>query len=175
MSRPDALTSRLMSSESLVRIMAFWRRATVTTTASTTSTVLVMPSSRPASAPHSRQRHDHAPSQETPELGLLRDRLTWATTGAGTKGITPSSKRTLCTAHARRSFRSAATRIAASQTTVPTPNGDQSRTFGAARERCRELHSSRPRRGCRAVSHSSTAANPARRCSASRARDSHPG
>jgi hypothetical protein len=42
------------------------------------------------------------------------DRLTWATTGAGTNGTTPSSKRTLCSAHARRSFLSAATRTAAS-------------------------------------------------------------
>ena len=48
-SRPEALTSRSMSSGSLVRIVAFCRRAVVTTTASTTSGVLVMPNSRPAS------------------------------------------------------------------------------------------------------------------------------
>ena len=35
-------------------------------------------------------------------------------TGAGTTGTMPSSKRTLCSAHARRSFLSAATRTAAS-------------------------------------------------------------
>jgi hypothetical protein len=42
-SRPEALMNRSMSSGSLVRIVAFCRRAVVTTTASTTSDVLVMP------------------------------------------------------------------------------------------------------------------------------------
>jgi hypothetical protein len=48
-SSPDAATRRFMSSRSLVRIVACWRSAMVTTMASTTSAVLLLPSSRPAS------------------------------------------------------------------------------------------------------------------------------
>jgi hypothetical protein len=114
-SRPEALTSRSMSSGSLVRIVAFCRRAVVTTTASTTSDVLVMPNSRPAScasiSPSGTTTH---PIKKRRSWACCGDRLTWATTGAGTNGTTPSSKRALCSAHARRSFLSAATRTAAS-------------------------------------------------------------
>ena len=114
-SRPEALTSRSMSSGSLVRIVAFCRRAVVTTTASTTSAVLVMPNSRPAScasvSPRGTTTH---PVKKRRSWACCGDRLTWATTGAGTNGTRPSSKRALCSAHARRSFLSAATRTAAS-------------------------------------------------------------
>jgi hypothetical protein len=112
---PEALTSRSMSSGSPVRIVAFWRSAVVTTTASTTSAVLVMPNSRPAScaSPSPRGTTAH-PVKKRRSWACRGDRLTWATTGAGTNGTTPSSKRTLCSAHARRSFLSAATRTAAS-------------------------------------------------------------
>jgi len=114
-SRPEALTSRSISSGSLVRIVAFCRRAVVTTTASTTSAVLVMPNSRPAScasvSPRETTTH---PVKKRRSWTCCGDRLTWATTGAGTSGMTPSSKRTLCSAHARRSFLSAATRTPAS-------------------------------------------------------------
>jgi len=114
-SRPEALTSRSMSPGSLVRIVAFCRRAVVTTTASTTSDVLVMPNSRPAScasvSPRGTTTH---PVKKRRSWACCGDRLTWATTGAGTNGTTPSSKRALCSAHARRSFLSAATRTAAS-------------------------------------------------------------
>lgn len=114
-SRPDALTSRPMSSRSRVRIIALCRRAVVTTTASTTSDVLDMPKSRPAScasvSPRGRTAH---PVKKRWSCACCGDRLTWATTGAGTNGTTPSSKRALCSAHARRSFLSAATRTAAS-------------------------------------------------------------
>ena len=114
-SRPEALTSRSMSFGSLVRIVAFCRRAVVTTTASTTSTVLDMPSSRPAScASVSPRRTTKHPVKKRRSWACCGDRLTWTTTGAGTNGTTPSSKRTLCSAHARRSFLSAATRTAAS-------------------------------------------------------------
>ena len=71
-SRPEALTSRSMSSGSLVSIAALSRSAVVTTTASTTSDVLVIPNSRPAScasvSPRGTTTH---PGQETPELGLF--------------------------------------------------------------------------------------------------------
>ena len=114
-SRPEALTSCSMSSGSLVRIVAFCRRAVVTTTASTTSDVLVMPNSRPAScasvSPRGTTTH---PVKKRRSWACCGDRLTWTTTGAGTNGTTPSSKRALCSAHARRSFLSAATRTAAS-------------------------------------------------------------
>ena len=83
--------------------------------ASTTSAVLVMPSSRPAScaslSPRGTTTH---PVKKRRSWACCGDRLTWATTGAGTNGTTPSSKRALCSAHARRSFLSAATRTAAS-------------------------------------------------------------
>ncbi len=114
-SRPEALTSRSMSSGSLVRIVAFCRTAVVTTTASTISDVLVMPSNRPAScasvSPSGTTTH---PVKKRRSWACCGDRLTWATTAAGTNGTTPSSKRALCSAHARRSFLSAATRTAAS-------------------------------------------------------------
>ena len=114
-SRPEALTSRSMSSGSLVRIVAFCRRAVVTTTASTTSAVLVRPNRRPAScasvSPRGPTTH---PVKKRRSWACCGDRLTWATSGAGTNGTTPSSKRALCSAHARRSFLSAATRTAAS-------------------------------------------------------------
>ena len=114
-SRPEALTSCSMSSGSLVRIVAFCRRAVVTTTASTTSDVLVMPNSRPAScasvSPRGTTTH---PVKKRRSWACCGDRLTWTTTGAGTNGTTPSSKRALCSAHARRWFLSAATRTAAS-------------------------------------------------------------
>ena len=114
-SRPEALTSRSMSSGSLVRIVAFCLRAVVTTTASTTSAVLVLPNSRPAScasvSPRGTTTH---PVKKRLSWACCGDRLTWATTGAGTNGIMPTSKRALCSAHARRSFLSAATRMAAS-------------------------------------------------------------
>jgi|SRR5471030_59715 len=114
-SRPEALTSRFMSPGSPVRIVAFCRRAVVTTTASTTSEVLVMPNSRPAScasdSPRGTTTH---PVKKRRSWACCGDRLTCATTGAGTNGTTPSSKRALCSAHARRSFLSAATRTAAS-------------------------------------------------------------
>jgi hypothetical protein len=69
-----------MPSGSLVRIVAFWRRATVTTTASTTSAVLVK---RPPCLVRFAlaQRNDHAPSQETPELDLL-----WGAADLGDNG-----------------------------------------------------------------------------------------
>jgi len=114
-SRPEALTSRCMSCGSLVRIVAFWRRATVTTTASTTSAVLVIASSRPAwcasLSPSGTTTH---PIKKRRSWTCCGDRLTWATTGAGTNGMTPSSRRALCSAQVRRSFLSAATRTAAS-------------------------------------------------------------
>jgi len=113
--RPDATTSRFMPSGSLVRIVACWRRAIVTTTASMTSAVPLLPSSRPASCASLSSRGTTAqPVRNRLSWACLGDRLTWATTGAGTAGITPSSKRALCSAHVRRSFRSAATRTAAS-------------------------------------------------------------
>jgi len=92
-SRPEALQSRSMSPGSLVRIVAFCRRAVVTTTASTTSDVLVMPNSRPAScasvSPRGTTTH---PVKKRRSWACCGDRLTWATTGAGTNGTTPSSK-----------------------------------------------------------------------------------
>jgi len=114
-SRPEALTRRAMSFRSPVRMTAPWRRAVVTTTASTMSAVLVIPSSRPAwcasLSPRATITH---PVRKRRSCACCGDRLTWATTGAGTNGKTPSSRRALCSAHARRSFRSAATRTAAS-------------------------------------------------------------
>ena len=114
-SRPEALTSRFMSSGSLVRFIVFRRRAIVTTAASTTSVVLLLSSSRPAScaslSPRGTTTH---PAKKRRSWACCGDRLTWATTGAGTEGTTPSSKRALCSAHARLSFLSAATRTAAS-------------------------------------------------------------
>src|SRR5258708_39271102 len=69
-----------------------------------------MPSSRPAScaslSPSGTTTH---PVKKRRSWACCGDRLTWTTTGAGAKGITPSSKRALCSAHARRSFLSAAT------------------------------------------------------------------
>ncbi len=114
-SRREALISRPMSSGSLVRIVAFCRTAVVTTTASTTSEVLAMPSKRPAScasvSPRGATTH---PVRKRRSWACCADRLTWATTGAGTSRTMPSSRRTLCSAHARRSFLSAATRTPAS-------------------------------------------------------------
>ena len=139
---PEALTSRFMSSGSPVRIVAFWRRAVVTTTASTTSAVLVMPNSRPAScASLSPRGTTEQPVKKRRSWACCGDRLTWATTGAGSNGIMPSSKRTLCSAHARRSFLSAATRTAASYTTVK-PGAGPFATFEVAPAHCGELHSS---------------------------------
>lgn len=101
-SRPQALTSRSISSGSPVRIMAFWRRAVVTTNALTTSAVLVMPSSFPAwcasLSPGETTTH---PVKKRRSWACFGDRLIWATTGEGTDGITPISKRALCSAHAR--------------------------------------------------------------------------
>lgn len=74
-----------MSSWSPVRIVAFCRRAVVTKAASTTSAVLVMPNSRPAScasvSPRATTTH---PIKKRRSWACCGDRLTWATTGAGT-------------------------------------------------------------------------------------------
>jgi len=114
-SRPEALTSRSISSRSLVRIVALCRMAVATTTASTISEVLVMPSNRPASCASVSTRGTIThPVKKRRSWACCGDRLTWATAGVGTNGITPNSKRALCSAHARRSFLSAATRTAAS-------------------------------------------------------------
>jgi len=86
-----------MSSLSLVRIVAISRSATDTTTASTTSAFLAMPNSRPAScasfSPRGTTTH---PFKKRRSCGCWGERLTWATTGAGTNGTTRSSKRVLC-------------------------------------------------------------------------------
>jgi hypothetical protein len=139
-SRPEASTSRLMSSGSLVRIIAFWRTAVVTTTASTISAVLVLPSSRPASCASLSPRGTTAhPVKKRRSWACCEDRLTWATTGAGTDGTMPSSKRALCSAHARLSFLSADTSTAASYTTVLTQDAAP---FAVAPARWSELRSS---------------------------------
>lgn len=81
-SRPEALTSRFMSSGSLVRIIAFSRTAIVTTTASTTSAVWVLPRSRPASCASLSPRGTTAhPVKKRRSCACFGDRLTWATTG----------------------------------------------------------------------------------------------
>ena len=84
-SPPEARTSRSVSPGPLVRIVAFCLRAVVTTTASTTSDVLVMPSSRPASCASVSPRGTTAhPVKKRRSWACCGDRLTWATTGAGT-------------------------------------------------------------------------------------------
>jgi hypothetical protein len=92
-----------MSPGSLVRITACCPRAVVTTTASTTSAVPFMPDSRPAScasiSPRGTTTH---PVRKRRSWARRGDRLTWATTGAGTNGTRPSSRRALCSAHALR-------------------------------------------------------------------------
>ena len=144
--RPDATTRRFMSSGSLVRIVACWRRAIVTTTASMTSAVPLLPSSRPASRAELSSRGTTAqPVKNRLSWACFGDRLTWATTGAGTAGTTPSSKRALCSAQVRRSFRSAATRTAASYTTLFTRDAGRLAPFAVAPARCGELHPSLPR------------------------------
>ena len=143
--RPEAVTSRFMSSRSLVRIIAFSREAIATTTASTTSVVRALPSSRPAScASVSPSGTTAQPARKRRSWACCGERLTCATTGAGTKGRTPNSKRTLCSSHARRSFLSAATRTAASYRTLFTPDAEAVAKPATALPPCHELHSSLP-------------------------------
>lgn len=177
-SRPEALTRRSMSCRSLVRIVALCRTAVVTTTASTTSAVLVMPNSRPDScasvSPRGTITH---PVKKRRSWAWCEERLTWAITGAGTMGTTPSSKRALCSAQARRSFN----RTPPSQAIGGDENGGVvDHPVHAGRRTVREVRScartvrrasfisSVVRRPC-CFSHSATALKPARRCSASRA------
>ncbi len=119
-SRPaDAPTSRLMSSVSLVRTVALLRTAIAATAASTTSAVRVNPSSLPAScASRSPKGTTSHPVKKRRSCTCCENRLTCATTGAGASGTMPNSNRALCSAHARLSFRSAATRTAASYKTA---------------------------------------------------------
>jgi hypothetical protein len=102
-------TSRSMSVRSLVTMSAERVTATVTTAASAMSAVPDLPSSEPVRcAPSSSSATTSHPRRARRSVTCLGDRLTCATTGAGTHGTMPSSSRTRCSAQNRRSLRSAA-------------------------------------------------------------------
>ena len=123
---------------------------------------------RAAPPPHARlprrKRRPRNPEQ-APQLHLIGARLTCATTGVGTSGTWPVSRRTRCSAQTRRSPRSAATRPRHTRRVSPS---DAPRVFPRRQAMsCRRelLEVSGP---C-SSSHSATAARPSRMRNAWRA------
>ncbi len=160
-----------MSARSPVRTIALCRRAVVTTPASTTSAVLVKPSSRPAScASRSPKGTIRAPGQESPQLGL-----SWRAANLGDHQC--GNKRNHAKFQTRLMFRPhppiVSVRSYEDGGVVNDGTHAGRRPFGDARIcactlRRASVISSALRCPC-CFSHRATAAKPARRCRASRA------